>query len=175
MWPNSTFRFTPETDTIFFRNLSSPLEANYCLPNRIHDIDKIQHVALPLNLKRIPLPGELTWIFTDMKSLKTLTLMIGCEEKSWRAGKWVDLRDLEEWYVDGRERRVELRSGWDQSHIITISPPGALGPKVDISKLAEMYLQSQAFESRTTVRPGRRPRTVLRKDDKLVNIRIVAW
>ena len=109
-----------------------------------------------------------------MRSLKTLTLMIGCEEKSWRAGKWVELRDLEEWYVDGRARKVELRGKWDSSGYDTLYPYGSFRQMVDISKLAEMYMHSTVFESGRNV-PADIRRVAGWKNPKAVNLRIVAW
>jgi hypothetical protein len=172
--PASTVPFTPETDTIFFRSLGSPLEFPSYLQNHFLYMSKIQHIAFPLNLKRVPLPRNFAWILNAMRSLKTLTLMIGCEEKSWRAGKWVELRDLEEWYVDGRARKVELGGKWDPSGYDTLYPPGYFGQMVDISKLAEMYMHSAVFESSRNA-PGDIRRVAGWKDPKAVNLRIVAW
>jgi len=42
-----------------------------------------------------------------MPALKTITLMIGSKEKSWKRGGLIELRDLEQWFVDGRERNVQ--------------------------------------------------------------------
>ncbi len=41
-------------------------------------------------------------------NLDTLTLLVGEKEKGWGKGKYVELRDVEEWFVDGRERKVDV-------------------------------------------------------------------
>jgi len=41
-------------------------------------------------------------------NLDTLTLLVGEKEKGWEKGKYVELRDVEEWFVDGRERKVDV-------------------------------------------------------------------
>jgi hypothetical protein len=172
--PASTVPFTPETDTIFLRSLGSPLEFPSYLQNHFLYMSKIQHIAFPLNLKKVPLPRHFVWILNAMRSLKTLTLMIGCEEKSWRAGEWVELRDLEEWYVDGRARKVELRGKWDPNGYDTLYPSWSFGQMVDISKLAEMYMHSAVFGSDRNVPPDIR-RVPGWKAPKAVNLRIVTW
>jgi len=42
----------------------------------------------------------------SLGALKTLTLLVGEKEKSWKGEKWIQLRDVEEWFSDGRQREV---------------------------------------------------------------------
>jgi hypothetical protein len=70
-------------------------------------MSSLQHIAIPLDLKR-SVSRHLFWPndFYYFPKLKTLTFMLGCAEKTWRGDPSIELRDMEEWFADGRQRTV---------------------------------------------------------------------
>jgi hypothetical protein len=74
----------------------------------IQGMEYIQHLALPLE-KGCWLPSQGIWhhILSSMPALKTVTFMIGSKEKTWRdTQRTIELRDVEQWFMDGRCRDV---------------------------------------------------------------------
>jgi hypothetical protein len=94
------------------RSLDPPRYHNLsCILPNIHGFDKIQHLAIPFYNMSLPSnASEDEWIqfFFNMPKLKTLTLMVGGKEKSWRGDCWVQLRDMEEWFADGRKDTANI-------------------------------------------------------------------
>lgn len=126
-------------------------------------LHRIEHLAIPLDLKR-PIPHSIQWI-SDMSdrfflNLKTLTFMLGCEEKSWLGDASIELRDLEQWCMDGRRRTVKVNYGnWRAAiqHHEDRSP-------FDISELSgRMVVEDEQRYKR--VMAGRKP----------LKVRVVAW
>jgi hypothetical protein len=94
-----------------------------------------------------------------MPELKTVTFMVGSKEKSWRGTqRSIELRDVEQWFMDGRSREVRRGNGGT----------------IDV-KDVEPYLKgllpftSYAYVVSPTGRRSRRPAM------RVVNIRVVAW
>ena len=157
--PNRTLHFNPERDTIFFRSLDyAPNELGSL--HQINGINTIQNLAIPLELRNgIPSKSEWHGILSSMPELKTVTFMVGSKEKSWRGTqRSIELRDMEQWFVDGRSREVRRGNGGT----------------IDV-KDVEPYLKgllpftSYAYVVSPTGRRSRRPAM------RVVNIRVVAW
>lgn len=108
--PNPRLAFDFEHDTVFFRPVSSSFliqDNPSLLVNFIrasHSI--VQHIAFPICLKRELHVRDLRATLSAFIGLKSLTLMLGCEEKSWRGDSSIELRDLREWFADGRSRTI---------------------------------------------------------------------
>jgi hypothetical protein len=122
--------------------------------NRISGIDTIQHLAIPLEQQGLPSRYEWRSILWSMKALKTLTFMVGSKEKSWQdSQRGIELRDVEQWYVDGRSRDIVC---------------GGSGGRIDVKEVGT-FMTSPPY----TKVPGYVPGTRYQK--RLVNVRIVAW
>jgi hypothetical protein len=88
-----------------------------------------------------------------MPALKTLTFMLGSKEKSWRGTQRViELRDFEQWFVDGRSRDVSKGNGG----------------KVDV-KDVESHMRT------TTAAIGGLYEFGSKARNRMVNVRVVAW
>lgn len=153
--------FVPERDTLFFRPMDHSLDNRVqALSLAFLGLHQIEHLAIPLDIKR-PIPHSIQWA-SDMSDrfclkLKTLTFMLGCEEKSWLGDASIELRDLEQWCVDGRRRMVKINyAGWVQLHEDR-SP-------FDISELSGRMVAEDERRYRR-VRAGRKP----------LKVRVVAW
>lgn len=152
-WPNGFIHFVPSRDTIFLRTLDN---ANFSLGTsgwRMKGVELIQHLAVPLDSKK-GLPSRTEWgnMLLELRALKTITFLIGCEEKSWKGERPIELRDMEQWFVDGRYRLV--RNGRERMDIADVPA----------------YLMGKDF-SRRPPGPEARPGTA----PKIVNVRVVAW
>ncbi|KAF8853337.1 hypothetical protein BDZ45DRAFT_79870 [Acephala macrosclerotiorum] len=156
--------FVPERDTLFFRPMDHSLENRVItLWSAFRGLHRIEHIAIPLDLKR-PIPHSAQWI-SDMSdrfflNLKTLTFMLGCEEKSWLGDASIELRDLEQWCMDGRKRTMKFDHGrwWAaMQHYDDKSP-------FDITELSSrMVAEDEQRYKRVMV--GRKP----------LKVRVVAW
>jgi hypothetical protein len=153
-WPNQILHFNPEQDTIFLRSLDN-YRANDLgsIIDRFHGIHNIQHLAVPLEQKGIPTRKEWHKILNSMPVLKTLTFMLGSKEKSWRGTqRGIELRDFEQWFVDGRSRDVCRGNGG----------------KVDV-KDVESHMRT------TTAAIGGLYEFGSKARNRTVNVRVVAW
>jgi hypothetical protein len=90
--------------------------------------------------------------FVHMKSLKILTLMVGGRENSWLGRHNIVLRDVEEWFADGRSRTYNCG-----------------GQMMDIEDVVK-YLNGRRFEERI-----RRPTNISIPRFRGINVRAVAW
>ena len=125
---------------------------------QINGMDVIQHLAIPLELQK-GIPSKQQWhdILTTMKGLKTVTFMVGSKEKSWRGTqRSIELRDMDQWFVDGRSREV-LRGD---------------GGTIDIKDM-ESYLKDPAAFTSFAGSPARR--RLGRPASRVINVRVVAW
>lgn len=84
----------------------------------------------------------------SFRDLKTVTFMLGCAEKGWFGHPSIELRDLEQWFADGRKRTVEVS-----------------GQRMDISELAG-FMNSTGYRIAINAPPYPR---------KPFNIRVVTW
>ncbi|KUJ23989.1 uncharacterized protein LY89DRAFT_679252 [Mollisia scopiformis] len=126
--------FTPERDTIFFRPMDHSLGNSLrSLPSNFRGhIVRIQHIAIPLDLKKGV--SSTRWWASELVAfpkLKTLTFMLGCTEKSWTGDRSIELRDMEQWFVDGRKRTVEIDLEWPSERMWQKRNAGV----VDVSEL----------------------------------------
>jgi hypothetical protein len=144
--------FVPDSDTIFHRSLDTPSAGLLALSLNMHNSDKIQHLALPLPTAGWGLYDQWKMAFVRMKSLKTLTLMVGGSDNSWLGRHNIVLRDVEEWFADGRSR--------------TYSCGGRMMDIEDVVK----YLSGRRFEEMI-----RRPANISVPEFRGINVRAVAW
>lgn len=106
---------------MFFRSIDSPPGGLQSLASQIYGTDKIQHLALSFESNSLSL--RLEWkrtLATHFPNLKTLTWMLGGKDQSWVEDKEIVLRDLEEWYTDGRERQMLVES----TYLLDVSEVG---------------------------------------------------
>jgi hypothetical protein len=158
--PNRTLHFNPERDTIFFRSLDFPQNELSSFVHQINGMNTIQNLAIPLELWK-GIPSKLQWhgILSSMPELKTVTFMVGSKEKSWRGiQQSIELRDVEQWFVDGRSREVHRGNG------------GTIDVK-DVEPCLKRLLPYTSYTYVVT-RTGRRSRRAVRR---VVHIRVVAW
>lgn len=89
-------------------------------------------------------------------ALKTLTFMVGSRDKEWSSPPSIELRDVEQWFVDGRDRMVRRDS-----------------ENIDISEVGRVMTSEQYhYIPRFRLPVHRRtPWHQLR----VVNVRVVAW
>jgi hypothetical protein len=123
-------------------------------------MNTIQNLAIPLELGK-GIPSKLQWhgILSSMPELKTVTFMVGSKEKSWRGiQQSIELRDVEQWFVDGRSREVHRGNG------------GTIDVK-DVEPYLKRLLPYTSYTYVVT-RTGRRSRRAVRR---VVHIRVVAW
>ena len=121
--PYRFLHFNPQRDTVFLRSLDAPANELHTLMHDIEGIEHIQHLALPLEKGRWH-PSQGVWhhILSSMRELKTVTFMIGSTEKTWRGSRQtIELRDVEQWFMDGRCRDVGIEDG----HAIDVSEVGS--------------------------------------------------
>ena len=91
-------------------------------------------------------------VLASMRQLKTVTFMIGSSEKTWRgAQQTIELRDVEQWFMDGRSRDV-----------------GNDGLAVDVSEVTSHM--RNLIESNTRSYVGAR-----KSSARAINFRVVAW
>lgn len=94
-------------------------------------------------------------ILVRMQALKTLTFMLGSKEKSWRGTqRGIELRDMEQWFVDGRSRDVFRGNGG----------------MIDVKEVESVYAKPFAVRSHAYLYP---PRS--RIVNRVVSVRVVAW
>ena len=74
----------------------------------IAGFENIQHLALPLHGSGLPLKNEWKMCLGLFRNLKTLTFMVGGKDQSWFGENDIELRDVEEWYMDGRPREIKI-------------------------------------------------------------------
>jgi hypothetical protein len=122
----------------------------------------MRHLALPLSaVIGIP-PREIEGFkyLLAYLNLETLTLVVGEKEKSWVRDRYVELRNVEEWLADGRERIVCCEGFWLDT--------------VEVGR----YLSGQLFDEGMRARPsswlGALP-PMNYAAWKGVNVRVVAW
>ncbi|KAE8447652.1 hypothetical protein EG329_010623 [Mollisiaceae sp. DMI_Dod_QoI] len=108
-------KYVSEHDTVFFRPLISSLNNSaWDLISQFRGLSQLEHIAIPLDLKMpVETHGPLNYenLFRGFNHLKTLTFMLGCTEKSWSGDASIELRDLEQWFVDGRNRKITTERG----------------------------------------------------------------
>jgi hypothetical protein len=152
-WPNKTLYFSPERDTVFLRPLDYQPNELWDFISKIDYINTIQHLALPLEQQGVPSRKKMHDILAAMSALKTLTFMIGSKEKSWRGTqRGVELRDVEQWFVDGRSRDVFRGNGG----------------MIDVKDVESFYARPFGMRSHINV-----PRP--RMWNRVINVRVVAW
>lgn len=100
--------FDPANDTIFLRNLDRPRRDVHFFRSQVQGAGSIRHLSHPLSL--IGPPPHRVWkaAIATLFNLDTITLLVGEKEKGWEKSKYVELQDVEEWFVDGRERKVDV-------------------------------------------------------------------
>jgi hypothetical protein len=146
--------FNPDRDTIFFRSLNYPLVDLGSFVNEIIGIATIQHLAVPLEQKGLPSRDEWQLILWSMKALKTLTFMVGSKEKCWQGSqRGIELRDFEQWYVDGRSREINCRGSGGRIDVRDVGTFMTSPPYVKVPG----YVPGTPFQIRG------------------VNVRVVAW
>jgi hypothetical protein len=123
------------------------------IPYMIDGINAIQHLAIALKDRGLPSPREWRRLLVTLKELKTVTFLLGCEEKSWSDKKHIELRDLEEWYVDGRDRLISCYTG----------------EKIDVRTVGS-YMTRREFH-----RKGIQISPASTRAPAMVTIRVMAW
>lgn len=95
-----------------------------------------------------------------LPELKTVTFMVGSKEKSYRGTqRSIELRDVEQWFVDGRSRDIHKGDGGT----------------IDVDDVGS-YLKNQVpFTSYTSSSNGGHRRLIGRPGSRVVNVRVVAW
>jgi hypothetical protein len=141
--------FIPESDTVFFRSLDKPQGGLQSIACGVSGFENIQHLALPLQPSGLPLKNDWKMCLGLFRDLKTLTFLVGGKDQSWIDEEEIELRDIEEWYSDGRDRLIKVDK-W----------------LLDIGEIGE-FLSSVCFEQRMKGS----------WDDEWlsVNVRVVAW
>jgi hypothetical protein len=157
--------FFPERDTLFFRTpyyyplLLDTIRLEY------PGLTQVKHIAIPLDESdphAIPMSGVWQQAVQGWASLKTVTFMLGCNEKSWLGEEGIELRSLEQWFVDGRDRKVSCRDG----------------VKIDVAAVGE-YMMSDEYATAEIGPVGPAGLNYIsgraRNSEKLVKVRVVAW
>lgn len=103
-----TLSFIPESDTVFFRSLDRPQGGLQSMACSVMGFENIQHLALPLQGTGLPLRNEWRMTLGLFRDLKTLTFLVGGRDQSWFGEEQIELRDVEEWFADGRQRLVKV-------------------------------------------------------------------
>jgi hypothetical protein len=111
--------------------------------------DCIQHLAIPLPSRGLNLRNEWKRCLALFQDLKTLTFLVGGNDQNWLGEGEIELRDVEEWFVDGRARTVSVE-GWS----------------LDIGEVSQ-FLGGRCFEERM--------RGAWDSEWMGVNVRCVAW
>jgi hypothetical protein len=141
--------FIPDTDTVFFRSMDRPQGGLQSLACNLAGFENIRHLALPLPSNGLPLRNEWKMCLSLFRDLQTLTFLVGCKEQAWVEDEEIELRDVDEWFLDGRERRVKVDK-W----------------LLDVSEVGR-FLSGLNFEQRM--------RGSWDEDWKGINVRVVAW
>lgn len=104
-------------------------------------------------------------LVTRFPKLKTLTWMLGGKDQSWIEDREIVLRDLEEWYADGREREMLVES----TYLLDVSEVG----KYMSGNVFDMKIRGRGKPKQVHwgVKPGWKGTT----DWKGLNVRVVAW
>ena len=107
---------------------------------------------MPLSRAYLPPNNEWKRVLANLRDLKTLTYVVG-DMNQWVGCKYAELRDVEEWFRDGRERRFEC-------DFLCL----------DVKDLGR-YLSGARCEKRLKASYG-----LLSADEwKGINVRVVAW
>ncbi|KAH7364356.1 hypothetical protein BKA65DRAFT_546242 [Rhexocercosporidium sp. MPI-PUGE-AT-0058] len=160
-WPVTAIHYNPSRDTIFLRSLdfsdSFPFTW-FSEFRRYFDVSGIQHLALPFDAASLSSASK--WIATLrlMRNLKSLTLMIGSNEKSWGKGGAVELRPLHQWFADGRMRWI----GHSGEQAVLVSPLELM--------TWFLHLDDRFLNRGGAVVPNRTTRPMTK-----ISVRIVAW
>lgn len=141
--------FIPDIDTVFFRSMDRPQGGLQSLACNLAGFENVRHLALPLPSNSLPLRNEWKMCLSLFRDLQTLTFLVGCKEQTWVEDEEIELRDVEEWFLDGRERRVKVDK-W----------------LLDVSEVGR-FLSGLNFEQRM--------RGSWDEDWKGINVRVVAW
>ena len=147
--PEKPLPFIPGTDTLFFRSLDRPKGGLQSMACSLAGFEAIQHLALPLPSRGLALRNEWKMCLGLFRDLRTLTFMVGSKEQSWIDEDEIELRDVEEWFVDGRERMLKVDK-W----------------LLDVSEVG-LFLSGENFEQRM--------RGSFDGDWGGINVRLVAW
>ncbi|KUJ14164.1 uncharacterized protein LY89DRAFT_751893 [Mollisia scopiformis] len=157
--------FVPERDTIFLRSIDKHGDFPQLPTSHFRGLDKIQHLALCLHRTSLTLHNS--WknvLVSQFVNLKTLSFMLGGQDQSWVDDGQIVLRDLEEWFLDGRPRQMRV-DDW----------------LLDISEVGQ-YLSGGMFDNgiKSRSRPkqmtwGMKPGWVRADHWEGLNVRVVAW
>jgi len=105
-WVAGPLPIYPERDTVFLRSFGGSL---YDFAVRCTDFHGLRHLALPFSGMLLGPRRELKAVLRRFPELETLTLVVGSGALGFARGEtWVQLRDVEEWFADGRERMAKL-------------------------------------------------------------------
>jgi hypothetical protein len=150
-----SLRFNPALDTIFFRSLDQPFGKGGLLElsHHVNNVEWIQHLAVPLCSAYLPPNNEWKRAIANMRDLKTLTYVVG-DMNQWVGCRYAKLRDVEEWFVDGRDTRCL------ECDFLCL----------DVKELGR-YLSGRKFEQRVKASHGWR----FGDEWKGINVRVVAW
>jgi hypothetical protein len=141
--------FIPENDTVFFRSLDRPQGGLQSMACSVAGFENIQHLALPLLGSGLPLRNEWKMCLGLFRDLKTLTFLVGGKDQSWLGEEEIELRDVEEWFMDGRSRQVKI-DRW----------------LLDVNEVG-MFLSGACFEQRM--------RRSWDEEWEGINVRVVTW
>jgi hypothetical protein len=111
--------------------------------------ENIQHLALPLQSSGLPLRNEWRMTLGLFRDLKTLTFLVGGKDQTWFGEEQIELRDVEEWFVDGRQRLVKV-----DRYLLDVGEVGS-------------FLSGASFEQRM--------RGSWDDEWDSLNVRVVAW
>lgn len=142
------------SDTMFLRE-AEIRNFTWFLPGSYINFHNVEHLALPLSVfnpqcSEGAYPGKLTNILSTL-GLETLTLVLGTYQNTWLVDQYVELRDIEEFFLDGRDRGFEFED-W----------------KGDILDLAKHLEGLKSRVRLTNVLYKKRPRFAK-------HVRVVAW
>lgn len=121
------------------------------LSRNVKNANKIKHLALSIPEAGWSLHSSWMKSLASMANLRTLTLMVGGRENTWLGRQEIELRDVEEWFADGRTRTYKC-DRW----------------MMDIADVVR-YLGGKVFEARL------RGPAQAHKPDFQINVRAVAW
>lgn len=101
------------SDTVLLRE-AEVRKHSWFSTNLYLDFCGLKHMALPLSVfdsrySKGPYPIALANMIFELR-LETLTLVLGAYHNTWLSVKYVELRDLEEFFLDGRDRSFEWGS-----------------------------------------------------------------
>lgn len=153
--PNPRPVFSPRRDTIFFRAMGHSI-ANEPKEIYLNGMGQLRHIAIPFEMKKLVRQSSFSTLSMRFPNLQTLTLVLGCEEKSHRGDPSIELRNLDEWFADGRPRTAKVVNG---DHIRRAAPTQA--ELVTLRDVAELPTIISRWAQ---TRPG-----------SSIAVRIVAW